>query len=190
MAGTGPTPQKIDGKAGWVAEGKMRKLRVPLIILCVCSGLLLGAQKVNASQSVVFFYDASQLQNSEFSDGLDARDAANEPVTTKKAKDGLTEIFQSGLFNLLVNSELYSVAEVLSSLSRSLNLAAQNLVNNIPESIQNLIASFLPTIKQLQKILICLTGLFGFGFLVCKMLRATSDESRATIQLAPVVLRC
>ena len=150
----------------------------------------MGAGKVNASQSGVFSFGICRIQNTGFLDGLDARDRNNQPVLTKKAKDGLTEIFESGLFNLLTASELYSAAETLASLSKALNLAAQNFAGNVPAAVKNLIAVFLPTIKQLQNILVCLAGLFGFGFAVSRFSICDFQFSLPYMHAAPVVLRC
>ncbi len=191
MAGTGPNlRRKKRGKAGRVTEGKMRKLRVPLILLCVCSGLLLGASKIYASQSVALFSGGYQLQNLEILDDLDPRDATNQSIQTKKALDGLTEIFQSGLFNLLTAAEIYSTVEVLSTLSKSLNLAAQSLVRNLPSTVQNLMAVFLPSMKQLQNILVCLSGISSFVFFAFCLSLTAYNLTLPSLHSSPVVLRC
>jgi len=150
----------------------------------------LGAGKTYASRSVVLFNGGTNLSALEVLDDLDARDKNNQSILTKKAKDGLTEIFRTGLFNLLTSAELYSAAQTLALLSKALNLAAMNLTRDLPATVNNLIAVFLPTIKQLQKILVCLSGLFGLGLLVFSLSLNTYRLSLSSLNFAPVVLRC
>lgn len=190
MAGTGPNPEIFDGKAGWVAEGKMINLRLPLIIFLVCAGLLLGAVKVNASQSVVFSLGDSSISSLEILEDLDARDVNNQPIASKKAKDGLTEIFRTGLFNLLTTSELYSAAQVLAAISKTLNLGSQNISRKLPAAVKSLMAAILPTVKQLQKILVCIAALFGFGLIISKFTIFNLQFSMSLGCSSPIVLRC
>jgi len=150
----------------------------------------LGAERANASQVGFLSTGENQLQNARFLDGLDARDSNNRPVMTRKAKDGLTEIFQSGLFNLTTSAELYSAAETLASLGKTLNLAAQNISRDLPVAVKSLMAVFFSTIKQLQKILVCLSGLLGFGLLVFSLPLTAYRLSPVSISLTPDVLRC
>jgi len=165
------------------------KLKLPLILLCVCGCLLLGAESSVASQPGFFYANCAGFLSQQNLEGLDARDANNQPIETRQAKDGLTEIFESGLFNLLTASELYTVANISSMLDKALKLASENISRNIPDSVKNVAASFLPTIKQLQKIIICISGLFGFAFGVLKLSTFNFQFPLPSIQLAPVVLR-
>ena len=117
------------------------KLKLPLILLCVCGGLLLGADNLFASQPGFFYANCEGFLSQQNLGGLDARDADNRPVETRQAIDGLTEIFESGLFNLLTTSELYTIADILSMLDKKLKLSAENFSRNIPDSVKNVTAS-------------------------------------------------
>jgi hypothetical protein len=166
------------------------KLKLPLILLCVCGGLLLGAENLFASQPGFFYANcAGLISQQNLDDDLDARDINNQPIKTQQAQDGLTEIFKSGLFNLLAISEFYTMANILSKLEKTLKLASENLSRNIPDSIKNVAASFLPTTKQLEKILVCLAGVFGFCFLFRGLSLIAYNLQLPSIRLAPVVLR-
>src|SRR3989339_939917 len=125
------------------------KLKFSLTFLSMLFGaLLLGAANLHASQLGAFSINSASLQCLENSDDLDARDANNQPIKTQSAKDGLTEIFRAGLYNLLVTADLYTTANILSRLEKILKLASENLSRNIPATVNNLIAVFIPTVNQ------------------------------------------
>jgi hypothetical protein len=168
----------------------MRKLRDQLILVCLLSGLLLGAQKANASQSVALFFNGSQLQNSEVLDDLDPRDSNNQEIKNKKAIDGLTDIFRSGLFNLLAASELYTAAEILSTFAKAVNLASTNLVRNLPQAVKNLIGVSFTSSKRLSEIFSSLALIFGFCLTAIRAVTAFKPMSYQFSNPSPVVLRC
>jgi hypothetical protein len=165
------------------------KLKPQLILLCICGCLLLGAENLFASQPGFFYENCKTLIEQPSFDGLDARDANNQPIKTQQAVDGLTEIFESGLFNLLTASELYTEANILGMLEKTLKLASENLTKNIPESVNNVIASLLPVLKQLQKPIICLAGLLCFALIIFKFAICNLQFEMPLVYNSPVVLR-
>jgi hypothetical protein len=165
------------------------KLKLQLILLCICGCLLLGAENLFASQPGFFYENCKTLIEQQNFDGLDVRDANNQPIKTQQAIDGLTEIFESGLFNLLTTSELYTEANTLSMLEKTLKLASENLSRNLPESVKNVTASFLPSLKQLQKPIVCLAGLLCFALIIFKFAICNLQFAMPLVYNSPVVLR-
>ena len=150
----------------------------------------MGAASLHATQLGAFSVNGAYLQPANISDDLDARDENNQPIVSQSAKDGLTEIFKSGLFNLLVTAELYTVANILNRLERQMKLASENLSRNIPATVKTLIDSFLPTTRQLEKIFAALCAVFGSILLSTFLKFSASLLPPTSMRISTVVLRC
>lgn len=124
-------------------------------------GVAVFAVKANASGEGVFILSNLSNIDLSFSD-LDSRDADNNPVSTPKAKDELKGIFQTGLYALLLQADLYTVAEMLSAIRKQLNLASRTLTRALPQRVFQIICALLPVKKTWENLLVTLAGVLAF----------------------------
>lgn len=167
------------------------KLRLPLFILIVCGVFFWQAEAAKATRAgESSLPSVFPVVNTTFSD-LDARDENNQPIQTPETIENLAGLFQSGLYALLMQADLPSVARTLSILSAQLNLAASALARRLPAAAKIVVAA---VVNQLRKFfvspLVPFAGLLPF-FVVCAgallPLLAVSYPSR----IRPAdVLRC
>jgi hypothetical protein len=167
------------------------KTTLPILTLFILlGGLLTGAERLDASQCAVFSFNTLPDDAVSFED-LDARDNNNQPVVSFAAKEELQSLFQSGLFTLLVQSEIPSIAKALSVIRTTLNLAAQTLRSRVPECVKTLLFTLLPSVRrQLDKTLVSLSGIFGLFVLTASTLLSMACLPRPPLQSAFLVLRC
>lgn len=121
---------------------------------------------------------------------LDARDANNQPITTPKAKTELINLFRSGLFEILTQSELYSIATALSILKKSLNLTAFAFTRALPQKTIQIFSALLPVKKTWDKLLVLLSSLLVIAVSRNLLSLLPSCSSPAAKFTAPLVLRC
>ncbi|MBN1823050.1 MAG: hypothetical protein JW803_01885 [Endomicrobiales bacterium] len=165
------------------------KLKLPIITLILMWGLALGEAKASFQPGVFSIDGCPPTMMADFSD-LDARDASNNPVATAEAKEDLKEIFQSGLFNLLVNSELYSVAQTLSALAKQINACAHTISRNLPIAVKTLIAVIFTTIKGISKAQPHGSGLFVLTLLFVSLLVSQLRFMSVNIRTFSPAIRC
>jgi hypothetical protein len=157
---TDPTPDE-EGKDRRATEGKEMKFKLPLSILILVMGVVIFAARANASGEGVFYLSNLSQIDLSFTD-LDARDADNNPVNTPKNTEQLQGIFQAGLYELLTQADLYSVAAALSAIKKKLNLASQTLTRALPQRAFQIICALLPVKKSWENLLVTLAGFFAF----------------------------
>lgn len=167
------------------------KLRLPLLILITCGVLLWESGNTDGSRAeLLSFSGAIPVVTADFGD-LDARDANNQPIQTSETTETLQIIFQTGLYALLMQPNLSSVARMLSILSDKLNLAACALARRLPAAAQ---AVYAAVVNQLRKFfaspLLPCAGLMSF-FVVCAGILLPLLTIRCPSRICPVdVLRC
>jgi hypothetical protein len=123
-------------------------------------------------------------------DDLDVRDAKNNSIKTPASQKEIQEIFQSGLFSLLVETELYSVAGTLSMLERTLGLATQAFGRKLPTLLRSLTTALLPSRKYSTHTSLAVPGLF-FGGLAAAFFSITAFlASSFEVRIPTLVLRC
>lgn len=160
------------------------------MILCTCGGLLLGSGAHRSAQAGVFSLDHF-LPNAVTSfDDLDVRDEANRQIQSITAINDLKDLFQAGVFNLLVQAELPSVARALSIIEQKLNLAGHSLARALPKACQQFLAAILAGPRQWDKMLTRLCTLPGINLLVVGLSFSTLLFVRAARTGTLFVFRC
>jgi hypothetical protein len=124
-------------------------------------------------------------------DDLDARDENNNPVKTYAAKQQLQEIFQAGLYNLLLFSELRAVAETLNLIRIKLNLSALAFARQVYNFAGKIAFTFIPSKKtQWHKILACISGVvLALKIFISFLSLSTLQVTLLHKKLAPIVMR-
>ena len=164
-------------------------LLLPLTIVMLWSGTIWGATAVNAAQTTGVFNFSLPSIESNFQD-LDSRDTDNNPVSTIDAQQGLRDIFYSGLFSLVIVTELYTYARAAEFLAKKLGLGDSSLV----ATPLALVVRAMETLCTSGLWKNCLTALIAsFILAVLAVVRRyvpTSMLSPISVAMAPVVLRC
>jgi hypothetical protein len=128
------------------------------------------------------FFEESKL------DTFDARDKFNRPIKTRQAKQQLSSLFTSGLYTLLVCSELHYSMEMLGIIQRILSSAKKFLARNIEEICVKFVRAILPQIKKFVvslALIIFITLQIFLTFHVSSYLFFSPK-----IKVAPLILRC
>ena len=152
--------------------------------------MILGTSFVSASQDF-FYFQNNYLPQFEcsFAD-LDARDSNNQPVRTLEAENSLNDLFRSSLYNLLVRTDIYSVACALSSIARKLNPSgfafARGLLN-LPGAV---LSALISNTKQTKKSLALLSGFVAACLLLFSFRVFLSTSILTPKRMAPSILRC
>ncbi|MFH1368925.1 MAG: hypothetical protein ABII64_07355 [Elusimicrobiota bacterium] len=163
--------------------------KLPLLILCICVGVICVIAVANSSEEGVFVFPNITQDALSFED-LDARDANNQPIAASSAKQELKQIFQYGIFELLTKSELYSIATALSVLRKNLNLTAHAIARSLPQKTSDIFYALLPVRKNWDKLLVLLTNLFVFAVSCTLLSLLPNCFTPAAKSLALQVLRC
>jgi hypothetical protein len=124
-------------------------------------------------------------------DDLDVRDADNNVVQASAAQNALQDLFASGLYGAMVESELHSMARAFSILEIKLNHTAQSFARRLQVLIQCLSPAWLPSRRNLECVACMARGpaLFA-GLAAPAILAAAFSDSSRSIPLAFPVLRC
>lgn len=108
----------------------------------------MGTGSASTFPTGVAFLPADIDQAGFYFSDLDARDSNNRRIVTAEAKSELQDIFRAGLFNLLVNSKIHSIAQALCVIEKELNLGAQSLVRNIPVVVGRIMPALCISLKK------------------------------------------
>ncbi|OGS35761.1 MAG: hypothetical protein A2293_07655 [Elusimicrobia bacterium RIFOXYB2_FULL_49_7] len=153
-------------------------------------GKVWAAQATAPSQTGVFLFAECLPQVNLDFDDLDPRDENNKPLQNVAAQNDLKDLFKSGLYQLLVKSELYTMAMALAALQTRLNLAACGFARELPLVAKHIIAVVLLSPRQWDKVLECLSGILIFASLVIACHLVAINCKISFLLTAPVVLRC
>jgi hypothetical protein len=128
------------------------------------------------------FFEESEL------DTFDARDKFNRPIKTRQAKQQLSSLFTSGLYTLLVYSELHYSMEMLSIIQRILSSAKNFFTRNIEEICVKFVQAIL---LQIKKFVVPLTAILFITIQIFSTFHIFSYLFFSPkIKVAPLVLRC
>lgn len=189
---TEPNPANVTGKAGWVTEGIIMKVASALLFGCLAAaGLLWGKEDICASQKAVFLFRdcLPQIENSV--QDLDCRDLNNQSIQDTAAKNNLEEIFTTGLFDLLTNSEIHSIVNALKIIKKKLNLGADSFFPALPDFFCDVFAVILSSLKkQTDSSLILFSGFLPFKLFLVFLLAITSSIVFAPLRRIFEILRC
>ena len=128
------------------------------------------------------FFEESKL------DTFDARDKFNRPIETRQAKQQICSLFTSGLYTLLVCSELHYSVEMLSIIQRILSSAKNFLARNIEEICVKFVQAILPQVKKVVvslALIIFITLQIFLTFHISSYLFFSPK-----VKVAPLILRC
>lgn len=121
---------------------------------------------------------------------LEIRDTNNQLIQDDVLEKELESIFFSGLYNLLVNSEFYSISRMLVVLHKYFHITKLYITKDIPYKINKIYDVIILQIKHNLKILVriidtsyLLINLFNFWFCL-------SCLKYFTPRLFPMILRC
>lgn len=165
-------------------------LRLPFVVAFLCGGMLLGTGSLSASPTGVSFFSTGLDQAGfSFSD-LDVRDANNQPVVSPEAKNEMQDLFISGLFDLLVYSETYAIAQALGIIEKALNLGGQSLVRDIPATVGRVASALFVSLKKFRAVLSSFPALPSFS-LPAMMLFLSTLCFLPALERAPLLfIRC
>lgn len=163
------------------------KLLLPLTIGVLLAGTVwVAAAGETARQTGIF----SVPQEVMFDD-VDVRDNNNNLILDAKSQQDLKDVFQSGLFSLLINSELYTYARAAAVLAKKLGLGAQAL-HTVPAAGAAQVLDMLCNVGFVSKLFVVLLAVFMAA--LCRVVpfrsRSFHLPSLTLIALAPVSLRC
>ncbi|MBN1620988.1 MAG: hypothetical protein JW871_00165 [Endomicrobiales bacterium] len=141
------------------------KVKLPLLILClaILTVLPFSMDATGASKTEVFYLSDFLPQISDSFEDLDARDENNQPIENQNAIIELQMLFRSGLYNLLLYSEIHSISRSLEIIKKKLSLAAFAFTKRWRYIVNRCISCLAPNTKQKwDKALICLLGFLAF----------------------------
>lgn len=189
--GTQSLRSRIPTKGRLAGLPKVQKMnwKLPLLIASICLGVICVTSVANSSEEGVLRLYVLQPDAVSLND-LDVRDSNNNPVTSPESKQQLTQIFQSGLFQILTQAELYSVAAALSVIRKALNLADFSFARSLPQKTFEIFCALLPVKKNWDKLLVALSVLFVFTVTSNLLSLLPNCSTPAAKSSAPLVLRC
>ncbi len=158
---------------------------------------MIGVLLVLSYEGGHFIYSESSVQvyNSGISfsilvdNSYDVRDKYNQKVSDLKSEEDLKTLFVSGLYNLLLNSEIYSIAKAIEALYQKFDLSVNYLTRSILVFVQQFFVWFVPQIRKLFSLKV-------FSFLFYSLILATTFRFISYLfftpkaKVAPLVLRC
>ncbi|OGS19698.1 MAG: hypothetical protein A2219_00890 [Elusimicrobia bacterium RIFOXYA2_FULL_50_26] len=138
-----------------------------------------------------FLHYANRFSSAEsFLEDLDPRDEYNRPVTAASAKKNIENLFTAGLYELLVNTEIHSIASALAVLRRYLNLAAVSLGGAAGAAAQKFIVAILPSPRQWGNVLQLLFHIFSFLVVTANLKFRIANLQFPSSNAAFACLRC
>ena len=161
--------------------------KLPLFIALLYVGVFCIASRVYASGEGVSFLPNVAAASSL--DGLDVRDAANNRVNTIRNVNQLREVFQSGLYTLLTQADLCTVAAALAAVQKSIDLASGTLTRHFPQKALQIFSAFLPSKKKWENALTALIGAFSLVMTILFLDVLSTCSTPAAKSAAPSVLR-
>ncbi len=162
------------------------KLLLPFSIVVLWVGTVWGAAGGTAPQTGVFNFPTQCIQESL--DGLDARDTNNNTIASAQAQQDLRDIFESGLFSLLTNTELYTYARALSKLQKNLGMGAHAFTDAVAGPCARVVDAV--NAGPWKVTLACLLAALFVVFSAVRSYRPASLPRLPQANGAPVVLRC
>ena len=135
-------------------------------------------------------YGSFSSYNDSLLEDLDPRDEHNQPVTEVSAKKNIENLFTSGLYGLLVNAQIHSIASALAALERYLNLAAASICGAAASAAHRFAVAILPSPRQWGKILQLLFSLFSFILLTVNLKSPIANLQSPSSKAAFACLRC
>lgn len=186
---TGPNPERSSKErpAGLPKVSIMRYTLLLIALVVVISGDVNPAR----AETPQDYFPKIQSPLLLVLDQADPRDNTNQPVASSSAREELQSIFQAGLYTLLLQSDIHSIAEACNQLKIKLNLAAQYLFHALPDIVKALALALPPLSRKfLERFLTLLAGLFVFQQLITAVPILTHLDRCTARRMAPTILRC
>lgn len=131
---------------------------------------------------------ANSIRGSAMSSDLDARDQYNRPIKTREAKEQLLSLFSSGLYSLLVCTEMHYSTELLAVIRRMLS-GADNFFTRNPWGV--CLKAVEGILFQTKKLAVFFTALL---FVAVQLFLTNHISSHLfftpEVKVAPLILRC
>ncbi|OGS03737.1 MAG: hypothetical protein A2339_07910 [Elusimicrobia bacterium RIFOXYB12_FULL_50_12] len=168
----------------------MRKTKSFIFVFCVTSIMALGAACLRASEPGAFSLSKYLPQAAVSFHDLDLRDSNNQTVQDRRAKENLINLFSSGLYTLLVESDIHTFAAALSALQKKLNPGALALVAGAAGKISESFSAIISLVRQLEKNILPMAGFMAFVLAAALLSLTTYRLSLTTVSASLQVLRC
>ena len=194
---TGPNPERLAvsvvelsrGMDSRVAEGEEMKNKLPLVILILAT-LVWGAGGKSVTRNESLLCNSFLPEIGYSFNSLDARDRYNNPLNSPKVKQDLVNIFYFSLYNLVIESEVHSVAKSLYLLRKSLKLSETYFSMLIPQVGTFFINAVNSLSKRFERLLVRLSGIFALVIAITYLSQTYFKFALTQRRIAPTILLC
>jgi len=135
------------------------------------------------------FYNAEMSFEMFLDDSYDVRDGQNQKIANSKLEENLKSLFVSGLYNLLLNSEIHSIAKAIEFLYQKFDFSAKHFTRYFVIFVQQFFVWFAQVFRKFFSLKL-------FSFLISALILLTTFRFISFLfftpkaKVAPLVLRC
>jgi hypothetical protein len=162
-----------------------------LILLCSVGILTLLSYKggflINESQ--FRFYSSEISFNVLFDDSYDPRDTLNQKIANSKSLEELKGLFVSGLYNLMLKSEIHSISRAIEFLYQRFDFSVKYFTRYFVIFVQQFFVWFVQVFRKFFSLKL-------FSFLISALILLSTLHFISYLfftpkaKVAPLVLRC